>query len=173
MSDWPVIGVATADLYPRISLGGTALGSDSENGGSSFGFSLGPLISWSFPNMAVARAKARQARAQADISLANFDGKVLTALKEVEQALTRVDTEQRRRDALRDAKDRSERAWQLAEARYKAGSISYLDALVAQSDMLRARADYAASQQVLASNRIDLFKALGGGWQDAAGPAAP
>jgi hypothetical protein len=99
-ADTARIGVATADLYPRISLGGSGnfFRNDQVRGANSFSFSLGPLISWSFPNIAVARTRIRQAQAQAqgEASLAAFDGRLITALKEVEQALTVVTTEQRR-----------------------------------------------------------------------------
>jgi outer membrane protein TolC len=123
------------------------------------------MISWSFPNISVARARIRQAEAQGDASLATFDGRVITALKEVEQALTNVASEQERLDALREAQQRSEQAHRFADLRYKAGSVGYLDVLVAQADLLSARSAYAASVQRLSSARVDLFKALGGGWQ--------
>jgi NodT family efflux transporter outer membrane factor (OMF) lipoprotein len=168
-ADTARIGVATADLYPKISLGGSGnfFRNDTVRGGDSFSFSLGPLISWSFPNITGARARIRQAEAQGDASLATFDGRVLTALKEVEQALTFVSSEQERLDALKEAQDRSEKAYRYAELRYRAGSVAYLDVLVAQADMLTARAAYASSVQRLSSARVDLFKALGGGWQSA------
>ncbi|WP_097091784.1 efflux transporter outer membrane subunit [Novosphingobium sp. Chol11] len=167
-ADTARIGVATADLYPRISLGGSGnfFRNDTVRGGDSFSFSLGPLISWSFPNIAVARARIRQAEAQGDASLAAFDGRVVAALKEVEQALTTVATEQQRLDALREAQERSEQAYRFADLRYRAGSVAYLDVLVAQADLLSARSAYAGSIQRLSSARVDLFKALGGGWQN-------
>lgn len=166
-ADTARIGLATADLYPKISLGGSGnyFRNDNVRGADSFSFSLGPLISWSFPNIAVARARIRQAEAQGEASLATFDGRVLTALKEVEQALTVVATEQDRLDALNEAQERSEKAYRFADQRYRAGSVAYLDVLVAQGDMLTARSAYAGSVQRLASARVDLFKALGGGWQ--------
>jgi NodT family efflux transporter outer membrane factor (OMF) lipoprotein len=166
-ADTARIGVATADLYPRFSLGafGGFLRSETVTGSSSLSYSLGPAVSWSFPNIAAARARVKQARAQGDASLASFDGHVLTALKEVEQALTRVETGQRRLDDLAEAQARAERAWQLGERRYRAGSISLLDMLVMQGAMLDARAAHAAALAQLSSDRVDLFKALGGGWQ--------
>lgn len=166
-ADTARIGVATADLYPKISLGGSGnfFRNDNVRGADSFSFSLGPLISWSFPNIAVARARIRQTEAQGDASLAAFDGRVLTALKEVEQALTVVATEQDRLAALNEAQRRSEKAYRFADLRYRAGSVAYLDVLVAQADFLSARSAYAGSVQRLSSARVDLFKALGGGWQ--------
>lgn len=163
------IGVATADLYPHISLGGAAsfFRNDVVRGGDSFSFSLGPLLSWSFPNMSVARARLRQAEAQGDASLAAFDGHVVAALKEVEQALATVATGQQQLDALQEAQERSERAYRFADLRYRAGSVGYLDVLVAQADLLAARAAHAAAIQQLSSDRVNLFKALGGGWTSA------
>lgn len=171
-ADTARIGVATAALYPTVSLGGSGnfFRNEVVKGNDSFSFSIGPLISWSFPNVAVARARIRQTRAQGEASLASFDGRVLAALKEIEQALTSVATEQRRRDALEQAQESATRAHRLAEERYRAGSVAYLDVLVAQTDLLTTRAAYAASLQRLASARVGLFKALGGGWQSA--PAA-
>ncbi len=166
-ADTARIGVAVADLYPTISFGasGNFLRNDDVKGSDSFSFSLGPLLSWSFPNITVARARLRQAEAQGDASLAAFDGTVLTALKEVEQALTNVSNEGERAEALLDAQQRSAEAFRLAQLRYEAGSIAFLDVLVAQSELMDARASYASSIQQLSSARVDLFKALGGGWQ--------
>jgi NodT family efflux transporter outer membrane factor (OMF) lipoprotein len=167
-ADTARIGVATADLYPRISLGGS--GNYFHNafvaGSDSFSFALGPAVTWSFPNIGAARARLWQARAQGEASLAAFDGTVITALKEVEEALTTVSSEQARLDALTEAQARAEKAHVFVDLRYRAGSASYLDVLVAQHDLLEARAAYADSVQQLASARVDLFKALGGGWSD-------
>src|SRR3546814_18326485 len=77
---------------------------------------------WSFPNVAVARARIRQAEAQGDASLAALDGKVLTALKEVEQVLSLYGAEEDRNSALADASARAEAAYKLADVRYRAGA---------------------------------------------------
>ena len=126
---------------------------------------MGPLLSWSFPNISIARARIRQAEAQGDASLAAFDGTVITALKQVEQALTNVGREQERLAALDEAEVRSARAFDFASQRYRAGSVGLLDVLVAQSALLDARTAQATSLQRLSTARVDLFKALGGGWQ--------
>lgn len=166
-ADTARIGVAVADLYPRISLGasGNFFRSDAVQGSDSFSFSLGPLLSWSFPNVGLARARLQQAEAQGDAALAAFDGKVLTALKEVEQALTYVETGTRQADALADAQSRAEEAYRIAGLRNRSGSIAQLELLSTQAELLQARSAYAASLQQLTSARIDLFKALGGGWR--------
>lgn len=165
-ADTARIGVATADLYPRISLGASAnvLRNDDVKGSDSFSFALGPLLSWSFPNIAVARSRVKQAQAQGEAALATFDGKVIAALKDVEQALARYDAAQQRNAALIEARARAETAYELAQSRYRAGSVSLLDTYVAQQTLIETRATLAAADQQLGSARIDLFKALGGGW---------
>jgi len=167
-ADTARIGVATAALYPKISLGGSGnfFRNDSVRGNDSLSFSVGPLLSWSFPNVSVARARIRQAEAQGDASLAAFDGAVITALKQVEQALSNAAREQERLSILGEARTRSQRAFDFATARYRAGSVGLLDVLVAQTALLDARAAEAASLQRLSSLRVDLFKSLGGGWRD-------
>lgn len=167
-ADTARIGVATADLYPSISFGGAVGYADNHGGGDGFTYSLGPLISWSFPNVSVARARIRQAEARAQASLAAFDGTVLTALKEVEQVLATLQGEQARAAALAEAGRRAAQAFNLAEMRYKSGSIAYPDVLIAQRAYMDVRLSEAETHRQIASLQVDLFKALGGGWSRAA-----
>ena len=164
------IGVATAQLYPSIKLFGLVnLGAPSVGDlgkGQSFGSSLGPLISWNFPNGA-ARARVREARAISNGSLAAFDGTVLHALQETEQALARLGGAVEHEVALASAAAASERAAQLTEIRYRAGSDSFLVLLVAERDRALARAALAAARADRADAQVSLFKALGGGWEEA------
>jgi NodT family efflux transporter outer membrane factor (OMF) lipoprotein len=160
------IGIATADLYPRISLGGSGnfFRSDQMKGSDMLSFSVGPMLSWSIPNIAVARARIAQADAGAQAAFATFDGAVLTALKETEQALAAYDAQQRRTDDLRDATERAKNAYALADQRYRAGAISFLDLLDSQRELVASRLALSEAMLTLGSARIDLFKALGGGW---------
>ena len=70
-------------------------------------FGIGPLISWTFPNTLVANAQIQQAKAAASGALANFNGSVLNALKETEQALSAYGSELDRHAALQTARDQS------------------------------------------------------------------
>jgi NodT family efflux transporter outer membrane factor (OMF) lipoprotein len=166
-ADTARIGVAVAALYPQITLGASAdyLRNDTLKGDRSFSFGVGPLISWRFPNTSVARRRVEQSKAQASASLAAFDGVVLTALKETEQALSAYDAALDQRKALIDARDQAESAFKLAELRYRGGSIGYLDVIVAQTTFIDARSRVAAVDQQVASARVYVFKALGGGWE--------
>jgi NodT family efflux transporter outer membrane factor (OMF) lipoprotein len=160
------IGVATADLFPHISFGASVAQYDGDDLTRKQGFSygIGPLLSFSFPNMGVARAQVKQAEARAQASLAQFDGVVLNALKETEQALTLYAGELRRREDLRDAEQQAENAFKRADQSYRAGSIAYLDLIVAQNELVESRLVRVQSDQQLASARLQLFRALGGGW---------
>ena len=174
-ADTARVGVATADLYPSIKLlGSLGFGANKAGDvfkGPSFSWSLGPLISWNFPNQTIARARVRQARAGADASLARFDGTVLTALKEVEQALARYAGALDRNAALRRAEAASTEAARLSKLRFDYGADSFLLLIEAERDRADARAALAQSDAAVADAQVSLFKALGGGWQDAAMPA--
>lgn len=162
------IGVATADLFPTISLGGSISGAAGlQSGSSSHGvsFGIGPLISWSFPNVLGARARIAGARAGEQAALASFDGVVLTALKETEQALSTYANELDRNAALQRGAGQSERAYRLAQVRFNAGAQSELELLTTQQALVSARSALAASNESVAADQIAVFKALGGGWR--------
>ncbi|MEG3089465.1 TolC family protein [Sphingomonas sp. PB4P5] len=173
-ADTARVGVATADLYPSIRLlGGVSFGGTSPGDALSskgFSYSLGPLISWNFPNMTAARARVRQAEAGSDASLARFDGVVLTALREVEQALARYAGALDRNAALVRAERSSSSAAKLSKLRFDYGADSFLLLIDAERDRASARAALAQSDAAVADAQISLFKALGGGWEDAPVP---
>ena len=165
------IGVSTADLYPTISLGGQVAGAGvtpaqlTSADGLSFG--VGPLVNWTFPNILVARAHVKESGAQASAALAGFDGVVLQALKETEQALSSYDAELEHNAATRAARDDADRALSLAKTQYQAGSISFLDLLTTEQTEVSAEQALATSDQQLAADQIAVFQALGGGWEQA------
>jgi NodT family efflux transporter outer membrane factor (OMF) lipoprotein len=173
-ADTARVGVATADLYPSIrllgslSFGGTSPGDAFKSKG--FSYSVGPLISWNFPNMTIARARVRQAEAGADESLARFDGVVLTALREVEQALARYAGALDRNAALVRAERSSSAAADLSRLRFDYGADSFLLLIDAERDRANARAALAQSDAAVADAQVSLFKALGGGWENAPAP---
>ena len=169
------VGVATADLYPRITLGGalatSATGIASLFSGGAVGLILGSLLNWSFPNQQAARAKIAGAEAQGHADLARFDKTVLTALEETETALSRYGNEIERRQALQAARDQAEQAARITRAQLREGRADSLAVLDAERTLAQAEADLAASDARLANSQVDLFRALGGGWQTGRAPA--
>src|SRR6185437_17122429 len=107
---------------------------------------------FNFPNISVARARVREANATTKASLAQFDGTVLNALKETEQALTTYSSEQQHYHDLNTAEHRADSAYHRAELLYHAGSIAQLDLLVAENELLDARLARIQSEQQLSSD---------------------
>jgi NodT family efflux transporter outer membrane factor (OMF) lipoprotein len=169
------IGVATADLYPRIQLQGliggvnTELNQFANNKGIAWG--LGPALSWTFPNQAIPRARIRQAKAGAAAALAKFDGVVLQALKETEQALSIYRSELDHRHALARAQMRAQRAFDIAHGQFVAGAISDIDLLTSEQRLIETDAAVAGSDTALVLDQVSVFKALGGGWRSVAASA--
>ncbi|WP_246791864.1 efflux transporter outer membrane subunit [Burkholderia perseverans] len=165
------IGVATADLYPSIQLGGSVNWLSTTGDPSTLGnkyaiaWGVGPLITWHFPNLAADRAQLAQAHADDAAARASFDAQVLRALKETEQALTLYGAAWRQHSAIETARGEHARAYRLAEANYKAGALDFLGVLDAQRSLVAADSALAVSTQQVALDQVAVFKALGGGWQ--------
>lgn len=168
------IGVATADLYPRVSLGGS-VGSTGVGLGNVFGagpltWLLGPLLNWSV-NQAPARARIAGAEAESRVALAQFDGVVLNSLEETETALSRYQRMLERRAALENARSAAQVAARITRARQREGQIDSLELLDAERTLADAEAAVATADAMISRAQVDLFRALGGGWQ-ATQPAA-
>ena len=168
------IGVATADLYPRITLGGSigaaATSLASLFTGGAIGFLAGPLLSWGFPNQEAARARIAGAEAQSQANLARFDKTVLTALEETETALSRYSNQIEKRAALQSARDQAEQAAKITRAQLREGRADSLAVLDAERTLAQSEADLAEADSRLVDAQVDLFRALGGGWQTAQQP---
>ena len=161
------IGVATASLYPSVTLGGAISTQAREAGdlGDDYSFSVGPLISWSFPNILAARARIAQADAGAQAALARFEQTQLNALQETESALTQHARNLERRAALQRAAEEGARAARLSRLRYDAGVDSFLTLLDAERTEAGLQAELAQAEAQVAGGQIALFRALGGGWE--------
>jgi len=161
------IGVATGQLYPDISIGATVgtvgllenLGRPATN---RWGF--GPLISWTLPTNG-SRARIRAAEASSQAALAHFDGVVLNALRETQTALTQYTALLQRRDALADAQESARQAAEQTHRFFQAGRESFLADLQATRTYTDVRAQLAQANSQVAMQQINLFLALGGGWQ--------
>jgi multidrug efflux system outer membrane protein len=163
------IGVAKADLFPRVTLNGFYGGASNQitllGSNSGLAWGVGPAISWSFPNLAEPLAKLTQSRAGARGALAQYDGTVLTALKETAQALAAYRAELDHQAALVTAATDASQALGMAQDQFTAGGISHLDLLTTEQTKVTADQAVAASEAALIQDQIGLFKALGGGWQ--------
>ena len=163
------IGAVTAELYPRIDLGGflgfVALrGGDLGDSGSR-AFSVMPSVSWPALHLASVKARQREAQAREVGARARYEQVVLNAIEETEGALTTYSLSQQRVRSLAEAAAQSERAARLAHARYEAGSAAYLVELDAQRTQLNAHDALTQAETASYLDVVQLYKALGGGWR--------
>lgn len=167
-ADTARVGVATADLYPQVSIGGSVGLSGPVSGigsGSSFGFSLGPLLSWSFPNRPVVKARIAQADAQVQADLVSFDGTVIEALRQTETALETYRRDAQRADALGRASASASLSAQQAGKLFRFGRGDFLSLLDAQRSYAGAEVASANARVQLLDDQIAIFLSLGGGWE--------
>ena len=162
------IGVATADLFPRFTLGGL-IGSQALSVGTLFGrdsemraVTLG--IDGSFLDVGRVRARIAATDAQAAGAMANYERAVLRAMEETENALLRLATAHEERAALTRAAQSSERAVNVSRLQFEGGTIGVLDVLAAERTRLEADDLLAQSKAREATALVGLYKTLAGGW---------
>jgi len=165
------IGAAKAALYPSISLTGSLGGESVELSDVlksaariwSYGLSLDlPIF-----NGGALRSRVDQASARQKQALQSYIGIVATAFKEVNDALVNL-RQYKAIEAIADSKQKTTQSMlDVAQNRYKAGYSSYLDVLEAQRSHIDASQGFVQSRQNTLTATVDLFKALGGGWQQA------
>ena len=163
------IGVAKADWFPHISLGGfvgfLAGRSNDFGGAESRAWSLAPSISWAGLNVQRVRSGVKASEARADEAKANYQRTVLGALEDVDNALVGYNQQRIRVQKLDEQATQSTRAAELARIRYEAGATDYLELLDAQRTQLSAEDQLAEAEAGINLQAITLYKALGGGWQ--------
>ncbi|AKQ57046.1 efflux transporter outer membrane subunit [Bordetella hinzii] len=167
------VGVAAAERYPRIDLGGflgfAALRGADFGTGASRAFSTRAGISWPALHLPTALARQRAAQARFEGSSAQYEQTVLRAIEELESALTQYGQTQRRLRSLAEAAGQSARALALATLRYQEGAAPYLAVLDAQRTLLRAQDAVAEAEMASYTSLAALYKALGGGWEPGMG----
>jgi NodT family efflux transporter outer membrane factor (OMF) lipoprotein len=168
------IGVAIADLYPRITLGGSAglqsLGAGDLVDWGARTWSLGPILKLPLFDGGRRRATVELRKVQQQEAAIEFQQAVLQAFHEVDDALNGYGAEQRRRDLLTEGVAASQAAYELARTRYEHGLTDLLPALEAQRQLLTTQRALAESATALSTRFVALNKALGGGWET---PEAP
>lgn len=168
------IGVAAADLYPKLSLTGS-LGLDSlhladlPEGASRF-WATGPTLSWPIFDAGRIRANIRVQDARTDQQLSAYEQTVVRALEDVENALAAYSREQQRRAQLVEAVAANRRAVALSTDLYRNGLSTFLNVLDSQRALLTSQSDLAQSETAVSTDVVALYKALGGGWETLAPP---
>ncbi len=162
------IGVATADLYPRFTIGGF-LGTQAASTGDLFSrdsesrlIALG--IDWTFLDVGRVRARMAAADADAEAGLAAYEQTILLALEEAETAMARYQRALREHAHLQQAARDSAHAARLAQIRYEGGVIDFLQVIDAERTRLDNENGVAVSHTRSAQALVALYRALAGGW---------
>ncbi|SNS08005.1 efflux transporter, outer membrane factor (OMF) lipoprotein, NodT family [Sphingomonas laterariae] len=167
------IGVAEAQLYPALRLSGSFSGSDtsfSDLPSAMIGNLVGAISAPIFQGGQI-RAQIDGQRASADAALATYRQTVLTALEEVENALTALTAAERREREVVTAAEAAENAVILARSQYRAGLIDFQALLESERSLLVTQDSRATARSNRATATVQLYKALGGGWEAAPMPA--
>jgi multidrug efflux system outer membrane protein len=163
------IGVATADLFPRLTIGGS-LGWQADRSADLFEplsrfWSVGPSVSWNLFQSGRKLSNIELQKALQEQSVLEYRRTVLAAIQEVENALIASKKEQEHLRSLESAVAANRRAAELATQLYTEGQTDFLNVLSAQRSLYSAEDALAQSAQAVAIDLIALHKALGGGWE--------
>lgn len=167
------IGVAVADLYPRLTLLGT-LSFDSTQlasliDGPSRAYTVGPAVLWNVFDAGRLRALVDAQEAVTAQALARYEQQLLVALEDVENALAAYTRTREERAAVTDAVTASTQALALATLLYKDGAVDFQNVLDAQRSLLDLEERLAITDGNVVRSVVRLYLALGGGWDP--GPA--
>jgi NodT family efflux transporter outer membrane factor (OMF) lipoprotein len=163
------IGVATANLFPQVTLAG-ALGSQGQNWGSTPNigkhiWSFGAGATWPLLDFGTLDAQVDIADLAAHASLVNYRRTILNAVQEVDTALGGFSAQQDRLQHLGDALIAAQRAVDLATQRYNRGLTDFLNVVDAQRQFYELEEQYSQTQVAQGEQFVQLYKSLGGGWQ--------
>lgn len=162
------VGVAVADLFPRITFQGrigieaNRLSGFDDGGTGTWGF--GPHLSWAALDLGRVRQVVRAEGARAEASLATYEETVLLALEETENALRTFTRNARRQALLEQAAAAATEAAGLARQRYEDGVADFLAVLDAERVLLTQRVELARAQAGTTASAVAIYKAFGGGW---------
>ena len=163
------VGVAKAQFFPQISL--TSLGGAASNqlqslfaGQNAYWYAAGSLSQPIFEGGRI-RSNYKYSQAQQQEMVAQYQKTVLGALKDVSNALAAYKESENRRDEQARQVSSATEAVRLARLRYSGGNTSYLEVLTTDTDLYDAQVSLAQSQEQEADSLVQLYAALGGGWQ--------
>ncbi len=164
------IGVAEAELYPRLSLAGR-LGLAAQElrdvpDASSNTFGYGPSLRWNVFDAGRLRRLVDAQEARTEQALVRWERAVLVALEEAENAMSAARREEARRASLAEGAAQARLAVELARTQYTEGLSDFQSVLVAERALADLEDELAASEAARTTDAVALYKALGGGWDE-------
>jgi outer membrane protein, multidrug efflux system len=155
------IGAARAAFYPSVNIGPSLLlaANPSASALTLVGSIIAPIFQGGRLDGNLDRVTARQKELAE-----NYQQTVLVAFQEAENALTKVQKTLERESALRQAAAKAHEAYNIAKNHYSLSVIEFQDVLDSQRMMLESEDQYERARYETLAARIELFKAMGGGW---------
>ncbi len=170
------IGQHVANYFPTVTLLGTVGYAGTQTSGLFDSRNLnalgGPSLSWNVLNFPKVQAQVKEAKAQRDAALFNYEQTVLAALQDAEDSLSRFGHQRENVAQLIEARDSAARAAELTRARYAGGTASLIDLLDTERQRVSTEESLAQAQAILTEDYVALQKSLGLGWQDAMSSSA-
>ncbi len=165
------IGVATADLFPQVALVGSigAQQGQAAGTGRTVGqhvWSFGPAAVWPLLDFGALDAEVDIADLEAHASLVNYRSAIVNAVREVDNALNEYAAQRSRLDDLGQAMLAGQRAVELATERYNRGLTDFLNVVDAERQYYDLQQQYTSAQMAAGEQYVELYKSLGGGWQN-------
>jgi NodT family efflux transporter outer membrane factor (OMF) lipoprotein len=162
------IGVATADLYPRLALLGSfsfdAVSTASWFTSGAQAWSIGPQLRWNLFDGGRIRSNVRAQEALTRQALASYEQTVLLAVEEVENSLAGFAEERARAEELARGVRAAEQTVELVQVLYRTGLVDFLNVLDAERSLFEAQDQLLESKGRVAKNLVRVYRALGGGW---------
>jgi NodT family efflux transporter outer membrane factor (OMF) lipoprotein len=164
------IGVATANLFPQIAVVGS-IGEQAQGWGTTphipkHIWSFGPAAVWPLLDFGALDAQVNVAQLEAHATLVSYKKIILNAVQEVDDAIDSYRAEQDRLKHLGEAMLAGQRAVDLATERYNRGLTDFLNVVDAERQFYDLQEQYAAAQVAQGESFVQLYKSLGGGWQN-------
>ena len=162
------IGVAKADLYPRLALLGTfafdALDAAKLFTGDASAFSFGPAVRWNLFDGGRIRSNVKAQESLTEQALLGYEQTVLLALEEVEDAFVAYVQENERRDMLQRSVTAADAAVKLVNTLYRTGLTDFQNVLDSERSLFQRQDELAESEGRVTQNLVQIYRALGGGW---------
>jgi outer membrane protein TolC len=163
------VGSAIADLFPRVAVTSAVGGQGGVRAATgtpiTFIGGFGPALYWPVLDFGTLDARIEVADYRAREARLRYKANVLSAVQEVDQAISSYSAEQNRLNSLSRARSAALEAVKLSSARYDRGLTDYLNVLDAERQQFELEAQYVISRRLAGVQLVALYKALGGGWE--------
>jgi outer membrane protein, multidrug efflux system len=158
-----LVGVATAQLYPELSISGAITYENLRASSLTRTLGLGPNLRWRIFNCCQDRKRIKEFEAKVTQAIIEYEKTVIQAVADVEIAMTRIQHTRRRQAMLENAAEDLKEAAKLMKEAYQLGTVDLRRLLNAQQDYITVQDESIANRGRLAAHSVRLFKALGGG----------